>query len=628
MNISIPPRRVRNAAFLVATLCFFRIPMGLGPQSAFAQQVAYDIAFPNAVHNEAEITATFSGVPTDTLEVRMSRTSPGRYALHEFAKNIYDVRITDGAGDTLRATRPNLHEWDVGGHDGTVRVAYTLYGDRVGGTYTAIGPTHAHLNMPATFMWARDMEEAPIRIRFDRPNNDWKIATQLFETDDPETFTAPDLAYFMDSPTEVSDFAVRSWNVTANGETYPIRLVLHHRGTDEQLDEYANMAQKVTREQIAVYGETPDYDNGSYTFIADYLPWATGDGMEHRNSTILTSSQPLATAAKDNLVTLSHEFFHQWNVERIRPAGLEPFDFEKANVTGALWFAEGFTSYYDGLTIRRAGIYDNAAYADDLAGTLSYVLSRPGRRFYTPVGMSRQAPFVDAATSVDAQNKRNTFISYYSWGSVLGLGLDLTLRARYDDVTLDDYMRAMWKQYGRSETPYTLGDLERVLGEVMGDPAFAENFFARYVRGRQMMDYEALLGNAGLLLRRANPGDVWLGAPLEDGPEEDERQGAVVAANTLVGSPLYEAGLDRGDTILALGGERVAGAEAGREILDEHDPGDTVSVTFMQHGREKQALLTLAQDPAREVVPYEEAGKTVTGEMKQLRADWLGSHAR
>ena len=119
MNISIPPRRVRNAAFLVVTLCFFRIPMGPGPQSAFAQQVAYDIAFPNAVHNEAEITATFSGVPTDTLEVRMSRTSPGRYALHEFAKNIYDVREVvpyEEAGKTVTGEMKQLRaEW-LGSH--------------------------------------------------------------------------------------------------------------------------------------------------------------------------------------------------------------------------------------------------------------------------------------------------------------------------------------------------------------------------------------------------------------------------------------------------------------------------------------------------------------------------------
>lgn len=608
-------------ALLMGALCLFTT------QNVLGQQVTYDIGFPNAAHHEAEVTATFTGVPTDTLAVRMSRTSPGRYALHEFAKNVYNVRVMDESGEKLSVERPNLHEWDVPARSGTVRIAYTLYGDRVGGTYDAIDPMHAHLNMPATFMWAGDMKDAPIRITFYRPDPNWKIATQLFETDDPQTFTAPDRAYFMDSPTEISDFDVRSWTVTSNGETYPIRLALHHRGTAEELDEYAAMAQKVAREEIAVYGETPAYDNGSYTFIADYLPWATGDGMEHRNSTILTSSQPLSTGALDNLGTLAHEFFHQWNVERFRPAGLEPFDFEEANVTGALWFAEGFTSYYDELAMRRAGIIDDAEYAEMMSGSFSYVLNSPGSNFYSPIEMSRQAPFVDAAVSVDPQNKRNTFISYYTWGSLIGMGLDLTLRERYDGLTLDDYMRAMWKQYGKPETPYTVSDLERVLGEMTSDPAFAKDFFDRYVRGHQLMDYDALLAKAGFLLRKANPEDAWLGAPVTDREENGETR-AVIAANTLIGSPFYEAGLDRGDELLRMGEERVENAKEVEEILEGHEPSDTVGVTFMQRGREKQATLTLAQDPELELVPYEEAGKTVTDEMEQFRSEWLGSRAR
>ncbi len=144
--------------------------------------------------------------------------------------------------------------------------------------------------------------------------------------------------------------------------------------------------------------------------------------MEHRNSTIVTSTRSLADGADRNIGTVSHEFFHCWNVERIRPQSLEPFNFEDANMSGELWFAEGFTSYYDDLTLTRAGLIAQEDYIKGLTGTFNYVWNSPGRQFFNPIEMSYQAPFVDAARSVDDINRDNTFISYYSYGSMLGLG--------------------------------------------------------------------------------------------------------------------------------------------------------------------------------------------------------------
>ena len=179
---------------------------------------------------------------------------------------------------------------------------------------------------------------------------------------------------------------------------------------------------------MRVFGELPNFDFESYTFLACYAPHVDGDGMEHRNSTILTSVRPLSEGGQEgNIGTVAHEFFHAWNVERIRPASLEPFDFEDSNISGELWFAEGFTSYYTNLTLCRTGIISEEDYANRLASVLSYVVNSPGRKLAGPVGMSQQAPFVDAATSVDEVNRENTFISYYSYGNVLGLALDLLL---------------------------------------------------------------------------------------------------------------------------------------------------------------------------------------------------------
>lgn len=589
---------------------------------AAGAQIVYQVSFPNVVHHEAEISISFTDLPAVPLELRMSRSSPGRYALHDFAKNVYSVRAEDGNGFPLQITRPNPYQWDVPVHDGTVRVTYTLFADRADGTYSQVDETHAHLNVPATFMWARGLGDRQIRVTFQLPDGaEWSVATQLFPTDDPMTYTAPDLYYFMDSPIEVSDFALRQWEVSANGGTSTIRLAVHHDGTEQEVDDYTEMVKKVVEQAIAVFGEAPDFDGGAYTFIADYLPWVSGDGMEHRNSTILSSTASLRRAAGRLIGTVAHEFFHAWNVERIRPRTLEPFDFERANMSGELWFAEGFTSYYGPLILRRAGLTAVADYARSLSGGLSFVINAPGRRFFSPVEMSMQAPFVDAATAVDPNNRGNTFISYYTWGAVIGLNLDLTLRSRFD-LTLDGYMRAVWGRFGKTEIPYTVDDLENVLSEFAEDEEFATDFFARYVRGREVPDYEALLANAGFQLRPARPTEAWLGTT----GLQYAGGGATLSATPPIGSPLYEAGIGRRDRIVSIDGQAITGAAVLREIVGRHSPGDTVQLRFEQRGRTRTVTVTFAVNPQLEVVRYEEAGLDMTEEMREFRRRWLGEN--
>ena len=584
-------------------------------------QISYEISFPNAVHNEAEVMLRIEGLPNEPLELRMSRTSPGRYSLHEFAKNVYRVHATDDTGKPLTISRPNPHQWDVHGHTGVVNVYYTLYADRASGTYSQIDATHGHLNMPATFMFARNHKDWPIRIQFIPPlESNWKIATQLFPTEDPHTFTAPDLYYFMDSPTHLSDFSVRSWTIPrgpGQDETYDIRFVLHHTGTEKEFDEYADMVRQVVEQQVAVFGEPPRFETDSYTFIAAYVPWASGDGMEHRNSTILTNTGTIASNAKRLLSTVSHEFFHAWNVERIRPASLEPFNFEAANMSQEMWFAEGFTSYYTPLTIRRAGLMDDLEYAAALTSGINTVINSPGRRYFNPIEMSMRAPFVDRAVSIDPKNLANTFISYYTWGAMIGLNLDLTLRQR--GLTLDGYMRYLWKKYGVEEIPYAVSGLEASLAEYTNDTRFAQSFFDRYIRDSQVPDYNDLLEQAGFELKRQNPGNAYLG----DLSLDYNADGAKILRHTLVGSPIYEAGLDRGDHIIQLDGRAIKSDTDVQKILDGHKPGDKISVAYTQRGQQKSATITLGLDPTLVVLPFEETDRTLRAEQKTFRENWL-----
>jgi predicted metalloprotease with PDZ domain len=591
-------------------------------------QIEYEISFPNAAHHEAEIVVTINNAPANKpLEMRMSRSSPGRYATHEFARNVYNVRATDANGAPLVITRPNAHQWNVAGARGKVRVSYTLFADSATGTYSGIDNTMAHLNLPATFLFVRGMDAAPIQVRFRRPDPNWKIATQLVPTADAEVFTAPHLQYFLDSPTMLGALRFREWPIQSNGKTYTIRLAINDACEDKDVDDFTEMVKKIVAEQIAIFGEAPDFDFGTYTFLANYVPQVGGDGMEHRNSTSLTSSRSIKGNPRVNLGTVSHEFFHAWNIERLRPRTLEPFNFEDANVSDGLWLGEGFTQYYGNLAMKRAGFGgDDAGFGRGLGFTLNAVINTPGRRLHGAVDMSQRAVFEDGGVFAAATNSQNLFLSYYTFGSAVALGLDLTLRTKFPGKTLDDYMRELWQSYGKHRKnyaparPYSLADLQTSLAKLTGDAAFAKDFFARYIAGREVVDYESLLAKAGFQMRKVRPGKIWLDAVVR------EQSGAlVVAAPTNWLGAMYKAGLDRGDKIRSLDGQALKTMADLQTVLERHKPGDTVAIEFEQRGVQKSAQVTFLEDPQLEVVAFETINQELTAEMKKLRAQWLGS---
>ncbi|RSK42411.1 M61 family metallopeptidase [Hymenobacter perfusus] len=606
-----------------AALLLLSLPLALGRPALAQAPVQYSLAFPNAVHHEARVTVTFREVPAGPLQVRMARSSPGRYALHEFAKNVYDVQATDSKGQVLSVVKPDPYGWAVAGHDGTVVFTYTLFGDRTDGTYAGIDQRHAHLNMPATLAYAQGLEQRPAAVQFQLPEG-WTVASQL-KPEANGTWTAPHLQYLMDSPTSLGPQQVRSWQEA--GRTIEMQVL--HDGTPAELDAYVANTKKVVKEAAAIFGGLPEYDFGRYTFVANYLPQTSGDGMEHRNSTSLTSNRPLrGPGAIDNLGTVAHEFFHSWNVERLRPQDLEPFDFQRANMSSNLWFAEGFTQYYGELLLRRAGVYTDAEYAKEaLSGIVGAMLLSPGAARYSPVYMSQQAPFVDAAAAIDPNNRANTYLSYYYIGAANALALDLELRSRFK-TDLDTYMRALWQQHGAQQNyapakPYTLRDLQQVLGTVTKDTAFAGQFFRQHITGHELPKYEQLLAPAGLLVRPARAGHTTLGARLQFNPDSTATLGT-----TLLGSPLYQAGLDREDVVLKLDGRKPINAKAMQTLLAAHKPGDALPLEYRTRGLVRTATVTLQEDNALEVVTYEDAKRPVTKAQKKFREAWLSGKAR
>jgi predicted metalloprotease with PDZ domain len=587
--------------------------------------VAYHLSFPERQHHLVHVEVTFAGIPPGVLEVVMSRTSPGRYAVHEFAKNVYDVRIDNGSGASLQIAQPSPSQWNVTGHAGTVRVRYKVFGDRLDGTFVSIDGTHAHMNMPAVLMWARGLETRPARVTFDAPT-DWKVATQLQETRDPRTFSAANLQYLMDSQTELSAFTARTFTVDRR-----FRIALHHDGNDRDADRFSDALEKIVREARAVFGEFPAFE-ADYTFIADFLPWAAYDAMEHRNSTVLTFPGRLGVPDEysEILSIAAHEIFHSWNGERIRPRSLEPFKFDQPNPSGELWVVEGFNHYYQPLLMRRAGFYSDEDFAERIGPMVDHVIRTPARKYRTVEDVSRAAQYMDMAVWSDPTSFANHQLTYYEWGAAIALGLDLSLRARTGGtVTLDHYMRRLWQEFGRVESdapgtvprPYADADLRDALAEVSGDRAFAMEFFDRYVHGRDVVDVGPLLARAGLTLKRRHPGRAWMGRLEVDLSQSVAR----VTQPTVEDTPVHAAGLDRGDEIVAVEGVSITSAAQIEEIVSRRRPGDTIRLSIRHRGIAADVVVTLAEDPTQHIVPAESTGRSLSTAEREFRASWLGS---
>jgi predicted metalloprotease with PDZ domain len=397
----------------------------------------------------------------------------------------------------------------------------------------------------------------------------------------------------------------------------------------------AGLVERLVREQRAVFGEIPPFEPGHYTFLLDIVPWADPDAMEHRNSTYI--SDPSATLRTSGgrlaaLNAISHELFHVWNVERIRPVGLEPFDFTRQNVTCCLWLAEGFTDYYGDLLRRRAGQSQQPP-----IGQVIPVLTRAGRLVRSAVEMSEHAPFSDAGVANDVDDRSRTFISYYVHGAAIALALDLTLRERSGGrLSLDDYMRQLWLEFGRTEgaapgyvaRPYSLADARRALAAASDDPAFADAFFDRYVEGRDAPEYGRLLALAGYELRPAAPGRASMGAV-----QVQEDRGTLLIGSSRFGgrdmlvpfgTTAYEAGLDSGDRIVSIDGEPAT--QARWAALATRAVGSLVRFEVERRdGRRVETSATLQADTNLQIA---DLGSSMTPAQRAFREAWLGSKAQ
>jgi predicted metalloprotease with PDZ domain len=581
-----------------------------------AQRINYHFSAPNAVHHEAEISVTADGLPLAPAVFRMSRSSPGRYATHEFGKNVYNVMAFDASGKKLPIEKTEPDVYKVTGHKGVVKVTYTLFGNHPDGTYTGIDLNHYHLNMPASFMWVKGMEKAPITLKFTVPGNEWKVATQLKTSSDPYVFSAPNLQYFLDAPTKVAKLHIREWTVTnPDNKNYTIRLALDAKTNDNTVDSFTEKLKKIVTAGKEVYGEVPAFDYGSYTFITSINPYVKGDGMEHRNSTMITIPAEF-DGSNQLLGVFAHEFFHAWNVERIRPKSLEPFNFEKANMSDALWLAEGFTHYYGDVLLVRAGILSHNEFIKEMAKLVNTKVNTPGAQNYSPIENSQRAVFVDAGVSIDQTNYANMYSSYYPYGGAIALALDLELRGRFNK-SLDSYMQELWKTHGKTEIPYTIKDLQAALAKVSGSTSYAADFFKKYIYGFEPIDYNKLFAAANYVVKQENEGKAWFG----NSNFSPVKNGLSVTRATVKNSPLYEAGVDINDVLFEFDGKKVEQIKDIDEIMKNKKPGDKVTLSFLHNGNQVNTYMVLKQNPYLQIF---DAG-TSTDLQNSFRAKWMGA---
>ena len=406
---------------------------------------------------------------------------------------------------------------------------------------------HAFWNNATLLMYPGGYLNAPSTLRIVAPTG-WKIATGLPEVKgQPNTFRAENFDILYDSPVEVSNFKELDFQVRG----VPHRIVIDGEGNYDPERLRADV-QKIVEAETAMFGGIPYHD---YTFIL-HLRSNTGGGLEHLNSTALGFKR-FGFATEDGYqkfqALVAHEFFHLWNVKRIRPDALGPFDYTKENYTRLLWVAEGITEYYGQLMVRRAGLISDQVYLDHLAQQIQDFQETPGRKV-----MSAEEASFDSWIKFyrPDENSVNSQISYYDKGELLGLLLDLDIRRRTNNAkSLDDVMRYLYTEFFQKGRNYTPADFQKACELMAG--ASLDDFFSRYVRGKDDLEgvYNQMLVGAGLRLEQDGFGigllegdrpvrlKGFLGADLEEKPDGD----FIVIKSVRAGSPAYEQGLNAKD---------------------------------------------------------------------------------
>ena len=469
-------------------------------------RIAYRVAMPEPAAHLYDVAIDVDGLRADSLPLQLPVWSPGRYAKMDFAKNIQDFAVTDAAGKTLAWTKTDGSRWVVRTRGvRAVRVRYRSFDNSLSGTFSVLDTAHANWNGAGLFMYVEGRKQNPVSLAVTPPAG-WHIMNGDTRTPDQREYRFENYDRLIDTPTEVAPaFLVDSFVV--DGRTY--RTMVHHNGAPPAgvRARFVRDVEKIVRYENSVFSPPP---LERYTFLF-HIGYPGGDGMEHLYSTQIIDRRPWADSLPvlPGIGTAAHEYFHVWNVKRVRPLALGPFDYTREQYQPSLWVAEGWTQYYGQAALHRAGITDLDEFYRSMAGIIRSNLTAPGRKEVSARMASFHAPFWDGAVQQQPTNGSQTFFSYYTKGSGLALYLDLFVREKtggrraLDDV-FDSLRNTVWNapnaSYYLQGRGYTELDVERAASRVAGEDMHP--WFERYVGGTDDLDYDALLAGAGLRLVR------------------------------------------------------------------------------------------------------------------------------
>ncbi|MBK9154669.1 MAG: M61 family metallopeptidase [Chloracidobacterium sp.] len=540
------------------------------------------------------------------VELKMPVWTPGSYLIREYARHVQGFGAKAGA-NSLAWRKLNKNTWEIdtkGARE--VTVTYSVYSNELTVRTNELNDEHAFWNNAALLLFPKGGLGLPSTVTV-RPYQNWKVATGLPKVAGAENvFRAPNFDILYDSPFEVSDFNETTFDVAGR----PHRIVITGEGNYD-LKLLARDITKIAEECRKIFGDMPFDD---YTIIVNLRG---GGGLEHLNSTALQWNRfgfKPHSRYVDFLNLVAHEYFHLWNVKRIRPDALGPFDYENENYTKLLWVAEGMTSYYEGILLRRAGLITDRAFLDGKASMIGQLQARPGR-FET----SLEDASLDAWIKYYRQdaNSVNNQISYYDKGDLVSMLLDITIRtASSGQRSLDDVLRLLYREYGMKGRNFSPADFEAAAEQVAGRQL--DDFFEKYVRGVAELDYDAILNGIGLKLNATEPNRnrAYIGADMtEDGGRLTIR---AVPSDT----PAYEQGLNVGDQIVAVDGYRASQVFL-QSYIGEKKPNERVKLTIFRFDRLREVDFLLGSNLRKSyrIVPVEKPSET----QSRLYKDYLNA---
>ncbi|AQG79237.1 M61 family metallopeptidase [Spirosoma montaniterrae] len=519
---------------------------------------------------------------TNYIDIKMPVWTPGSYLIREYAKNVEAFTATAN-GSPVRSEKIRKNAWRVYSADNDLTIRYRVYANELTVRTSFIDADHGYITPASVFMYVDALKPLPHRVII-QPYKEWKkVATGLKVVDGQAyTYEAQDYDILVDSPIEIGNH--NSFTFTASGIPHTVAMFGEVLYDEKRL---AADYKRVCETAATVVGEHPCTD---YTFIVHHIPQG-GGGLEHLNSTVLeTYRNAYATEAsyKGFLTLVAHEYFHLWNVKRIRPVALGPFDYENENYTTMLWLAEGCTSFYEDYILRRAGFHTPEAYLGIVANDITQIENQPGTRVQTVSESSFDAWIKGYRPN---ENSANTTISYYSKGSVLGTILNLAILAGSNgERSMDDLMRLLYTEYYKKQKRgFTDAEFRQAAEQVAGRKL--DDFFTIAVNSTNPIDYNAYFAPVGLQLVNVagKSADGFLGAGTT------VQNGKAVISSVRRGSAAYADGLNVGDEVISVDGVRV-GDDLLR-FIGGRRVGEKLTVLVNRAGLLREIPVTLTQNP-------------------------------